>query len=132
MGEPGHGLTGTTPAHAFNDLEERPAVIYLSEISHNFKGKSYAYGGGHYRRSHVSKAIVSNGIQESIDTVQPVSNDSIDYYFELSTPHDVSRAVIMAFRFQIFVTRSNVVLVEGIQSNQPKILGVYTSLGQQK
>ena len=32
--EPGHGLTGTTPLHAVEDLPETPAVVYLSEVSH--------------------------------------------------------------------------------------------------
>ena len=32
--EPGHGLTGTTPLHALEDLPELPAVVYVSEVSH--------------------------------------------------------------------------------------------------
>lgn len=129
VGEPGHGLTGTTPTHAIRDLEERPAVLYLSEVSHNFKDKGFAYGGGHYRRSHVQNAIVvEDGVQKQ-DTVRPPSLDSIDYYFQLGTTYKVSSPVIMAFRFQIFVTRSRVALVEGIQSNQPKIIGMFDSLG---
>ena len=58
IGEPGHGLTGTTPLHAYKNLEEIPCVIYLSEISHNFDGKAYAFGGGHYRRSRLKNALV--------------------------------------------------------------------------
>ena len=38
----------------------------------------------------------------------------------------------MAFRYQIFVTRSDVVLVKGIQSGKPEIIGVYDSLGSEK
>ena len=57
-GEPGHGLSGTTPMHAVYELEERPAVVYVSEISHNFMGNAYCFGGGHYRRSHVKKVRV--------------------------------------------------------------------------
>ncbi|WZU02254.1 hypothetical protein MGH68_04345 [Erysipelothrix sp. D19-032] len=33
MGEPGHGLTGTTPAHAYRDLEELP-LYFISAKSH--------------------------------------------------------------------------------------------------
>lgn len=34
-GEPGHGLTGTTPYHAAHpDAEERPGYLYVSEVSH--------------------------------------------------------------------------------------------------
>ncbi|QIK70403.1 YhfX family PLP-dependent enzyme [Erysipelothrix sp. HDW6C] len=130
MGEPGHGLTGTTPAHAYHDLEELPAVIYLSEVSHNFRGKSYAYGGGHYRRSHVKHALINDGTLETRDGVIPVNDDSIDYYFELDHEQPVSATVIMAFRFQMFVTRSKVVLIEGIQSHNPQLLGVYDGIGK--
>ena len=40
-GEPGHGLTGTTPLHAYKDCVEVPCVAYVSEISHNFDGHAY-------------------------------------------------------------------------------------------
>ncbi|NLC42302.1 MAG: hypothetical protein GX775_05575 [Erysipelothrix sp.] len=72
--------------------------------------------------------MVEDGVQKQ-DTVRPPSLDSIDYYFQLGTTYKVSSPVIMAFRFQIFVTRSRVALVEGIQSNQPKIIGMFDSLG---
>jgi predicted amino acid racemase len=38
----------------------------------------------------------------------------------------------MAFRFQIFVTRSDVVLVKGIQEGCPGIVGIYDSQGRKK
>lgn len=131
-GEPGHGLTGTTPAHAKHNLEEVPSAVYLSEISHNFKDKSYAYGGGYYRRSHVKHVLVvdDKNNQNKLDVV-PMSADSIDYYFELTKNADVSASVIMAFRFQIFVTRSRVALVQGISKGTPEIMGIFDSLGKE-
>ena len=39
--EPGHGLTGTTPLHAVEDLPELPAVVYVSEVSHIHGGDAY-------------------------------------------------------------------------------------------
>ena len=129
-GEPGHGLSGTTPAHAYQDLEELPAVVYLSEISHNFRGQSYCYGGGHYRRSHVSKALIVNeDLSENISEVTPVNDDSIDYYFQIDGEQEVSASVIMAFRFQMFVTRSKIALVAGIKENKPRIIQMYDGLG---
>ena len=47
----------------------------------------------------------------------------------LSDLHTINETVIMAFRFQIFVTRSTVCIVKGIQSGNPEILGFYNSLG---
>src|SRR5882724_7441203 len=46
--EPGHGLTGTTALHAVEDLPERPAAVYLTEVSHHYGGRAYCFGGGLY------------------------------------------------------------------------------------
>ena len=130
-GEPGHGLSGTTPAHAHFDLEELPSVLYLSEISHNFRGSAYCYGGGHYRRSKLKGAlIVDSNNQRKRVAVIPPDDDSIDYYFEIPEVCTVSATVIMAFRFQIFVTRSKVALITGIQEGNPEILGMFDSQGR--
>lgn len=127
-GEPGHGLSGTTPAHLHLELEEQPCVIYVSEISHHFKGNSYCYGGGYYRRSHVELARIGNATCYA--RVLPPQPESIDYYFEIKGIYPIGDPVIMAFRFQIFVTRSDVVLVRGIKQGKPNIVGVYDSLGR--
>ncbi|AHA67714.1 alanine racemase domain protein [Shigella dysenteriae 1617] len=37
--------------------------------------------------------------------------------------------MVLYFRTQIFVTRSDVVLVSGIQRSEPEIVGRYDSLG---
>lgn len=132
-GEPGHGLTGTTPLHAVSDQPEIPAMVYVSEISHNFLGKAYCYGGGHYRRSHMSHALVGKDERTArMLTVLAPSDESIDYHFGLSEQCEVGETVVMAFRSQIFVTRSDVVLVEGISSGKPEIVGVYDSQGRKK
>lgn len=132
-GEPGHGLTGTTPMHAVQELEELPCVAYISEVSHNFKGKSYCYGGGCYQRGNIKSALVGKNFKsaEKLE-VTPTSLESIDYHFELLKECKIGDAVIMAFRFQIFVTRSDVVLIKGIQKNQPEIIGIYDSQGRIK
>lgn len=129
-GEPGHSLTGTTPAHACEDMDEKPTVVYVSEISHNFQDKSYCYGGGHYRRSHVSQALnVTQATRHVVDVI-PIEPDNIDYYFQLAQALPVSSTVIMAFRFQIFVTRSQVAIVKGIGTDSVEIMGIYDSLGK--
>ncbi|PWM36313.1 MAG: amino-acid racemase [Clostridiales bacterium] len=129
-GEPGHGLSGTTPLHAAADQEEIPAIVYLSEVSHNLDGKAYCYGGGHYRRSHVSQALIGGLQSGRIVGVTPPTDESIDYHFGLSGECPVSESVVMAFRTQIFVTRSRVALVEGISRGEPAISGIYTAQGQ--
>lgn len=129
VGEPGHGLTGSTPIHVNEKLEEKPCVIYLTEVSHNFKNHSYLYGGGYYRRSHVSNVLISSKNDYEFDEILPMNCDNIDYYFETKKSYDIGSTAIMAFRFQIFVTRSNVVILENIKNN-PRIAGVYDSQGR--
>lgn len=131
-GEPGHGLTATTPLHAHMDCVEQPCVTYVSEVSHNFDHNGYCYGGGFYRRSHLANALVGkDGTSAKRMKVEAPNLDSIDYYFTLENPCTINDTVVMAFRYQIFVTRSNVVLVEGIQDNRMHIVGIYNSLGDE-
>ncbi|MGL5041517.1 MAG: YhfX family PLP-dependent enzyme [Culicoidibacterales bacterium] len=131
QGEPGHALTGTTPMHAKEELAERPALIYVSEVSHTFEGKTYCYGGGYYRRGNLTNAKIINKTGEiSYTTVNPLDNESIDYYLELENLFAKGSTVLMAFRTQIFVTRSNVALVEGLSTNSPRLVGTYDSVGK--
>ena len=129
-GEPGHGLTGTTPLHAHTVCVEVPCVVYVSEISHHVAGKSFCFGGGYYRRSHVENALIGtdiNNLQKG-KVITP-DLDSIDYHFGLDRKYTINDTVLMAFRYQIFVTRSNVCIVEGIHSGNPKLVATYNSLG---
>ncbi len=132
-GEPGHGLTATTPNHVDSVQPEKACIAYVSEVSHNFDGLGYCYGGGFYRRSHVEYALVGR----SADALRPMkvippSVEAIDYHFGLSEGCCVGETVIMAFRFQVFVTRSDMVLIEGVSSGSPEICGVWDSLGNEK
>lgn len=129
QGEPGHALTGTTPLHAILDLPEIPALVYVSEISHNLDGHSYFYGGGYYRRGHFENVEVVDGNNAVFDAVLPLKDESIDYYIETKNEHPVGATVIASFRTQIFVTRSDLAIVSGLQSGKPHLVGIYDSLG---
>lgn len=132
-GEPGHGLTGTTPYHVGHEQPEKSCIAYVSEISHNFDGLAYCYGGGFYRRSHVENALVGRSADNlrSMKVVPP-SVEAIDYHFGLDRSCAVGETVIMAFRFQVFVTRSDMVLVEGVAEGNATVSSVWDSLGNQK
>ncbi|MGL5210123.1 YhfX family PLP-dependent enzyme [Cetobacterium sp.] len=131
-GEPGHALTGTTPFNSRNLEGEIPAIVYVSEISHNLDYNSYCYGGGHYRRSGMNSVLVGKNIKKMRRSpVEAPTLESIDYYFELCGNNNVGETVIGAFRTQIFVTRSSVALIEGVKSSNPKLVGVYDSLGRE-
>ena len=131
--EPAHGLTGTIPAHTANTMEEKICAVYVSEISHNFFGKAYCFGGGHYRRSHMERALVGRSLANAKEAdVQTPSMESIDYHLGLDREFAVGDTAVMAFRFQAFVTRADVVLVKGISKSRPEIIGIYDSLGNEK
>ena len=132
-GEPGHGLTGTTPMHAVFDMEEQPAVVYVSEISHNFMGHSYCYGGGHYRRSHIEHVLTGTTFEGArMLSVIPPADEAIDYHPGITQECQVGDTAVMAFRFQMFVCRSDIVLMEGLRSGTPKIAAVYDCTGRKK
>lgn len=132
-GEPGHGLTGTTPYHVGHEQPEKSCIAYVSEISHNFDGLAYCYGGGFYRRSHMENALVGRTADalRGVKVIAP-SVEAIDYHFGLSEACEVGETVIMAFRFQVFVTRSDMVLIEGVAEGNATVSSVWDSLGNQK
>lgn len=128
--EPGNSITGTTPNNYNGSASEIPAILYLTEISHNYEGKSYCYGGGLYCRGRAKNAIVFGGNKKRIVDVNMPCSENIDYYFSLEYEGDVSSTVIMSFRAQIFDTRSQVILIEGLRTNKPRIIGRYDSQGR--
>lgn len=130
--EPGHGLTGTTPYHsACADARERCGYVYVSEVSHDLGGHAFCYGGGHYRRGHVGRALVGATLDSAREVaVTPPSDESIDYHFGLSEPARVGDGVLMCFRTQMFVTRSEVAVASGISSGTPRLEGVFDAQGR--
>ena len=128
--EPGHGLSGTTPYHADHYGAEKPAYVYVTEVSHNADNKSYCYGGGYYRRGHLLHAAVGSSLGSTkICRVSPPLDECIDYHLELEGNFPVSTSVLMCFRTQMFVTRSSVAVVKGIQSGKPELCGIWSPLG---
>lgn len=127
-GEPGHGLSGTCPINILDDSIEIPSYLYISEISHRYKDKSYFYGGGFYPRGNMKYAYINN----KITSINKFNSDNIDYYFSLDGNYNIFEKIILCFRTQIFVTRSDVVLIEGIKNKNPIIVGRYSSIGIRK
>ncbi|MGX9929683.1 alanine racemase [Virgibacillus salarius] len=128
-GEPGHGLTGTTPIHAFKRLPEIPAMIYVSEVSHETKDHYQVIAGGFYGRSNMEGCLVGShkkSILQQYVAARQSSPEAIDYYGSIAKPDcfkvKIGDTAIFSFRTQIFVTRAHVALVEGIQSGTPKLV----------
>ncbi len=132
--EPGHALTGTTPMHKEGNEVEKPAIVYVSEISHFSNEKeAHFYGGGLYQRGNIEKALVGSSVEQLKENkvIASVDTNNIDYYGKIKNFKNikVGDTVIMSFRAQIFTARSTVVTVSGISSNKPKVTGVFTAQG---
>ncbi|WP_404454906.1 YhfX family PLP-dependent enzyme [Virgibacillus necropolis] len=128
-GEPGHGLTGTTPLHAFKDLAEKPAIVYVSEVSHKSDENYHVIAGGFYGRSNMEGCLVGHNQQTILNQyvqANQTSPETIDYYGAIDIPTDfpieIGDTAIFAFRTQVFVTRAHVALVEGIQAGNPTLI----------
>ncbi len=135
--EPGHGLTGTTPLHAIRDLEELPAALYLTEVSHLHAGRAYCFGMGLYVDPVIPDyevhALVGRegrlaATRKVAATIPPPG--MIDYYGQLHAPEArVGDSVVFGFRMQAFFRRAFVVPLRGVGTAAPEVVGVFTSDG---
>jgi predicted amino acid racemase len=135
QGEVGHALTGTTYLHAGLDQPEMPALVYVTEISHYDGQNAYAFGGGLYRRAGVQQALVqAEGGQHIQCDLLPLDPAAIDYYLTLRLPPGVRLQVgarmLIAARAQVFVSRSMVAVVTGVQTGMPELAGLYDAWGR--
>jgi predicted amino acid racemase len=125
--EPGHGLTGTTPLHAVEDLVEEPAIAYVSEVSHVHNGDAYVFGGGLYvdpvLGATATRALLvprGGGLDDAVELpVEMPTPGAIDYYAvvpEPPVPVAAGDTVVFGFRPQVFVSRSLTVGISGVGS----------------
>lgn len=135
--EPGHALTGTTPWHAVEQLPETPAVVYVSEVSHQHGGRAYCFGGGLYIDPvfppYQVRAVVGRSADQTslLDAALP-SREAIDYYaqLDLSTGRaEPGDTVVFGFRVQAFVSRAYTAGITGIASGTPQVAGVWFADG---
>jgi hypothetical protein len=152
--EPGHAVTGTTPQVLYPaaNSPERPAIIYLNEVSHLFESRAYVYGGGFYAcdtgvergddsryhgKSWEPHAFVGRDPATIFDQKVPVDKNSFfgradnatDYYGGTLLPTGdadirVGDTVIYGFRPQVFTTRANVAVVDNVDGDA-RLLGIF-------
>ncbi|TJZ46213.1 YhfX family PLP-dependent enzyme [Streptomyces piniterrae] len=130
-GEPGHALTGTTPLHAVDPRQpERPAYVYVSEVAHLLAdGRPALFGGGFYPRASIRSALIPRTGARLAVRAAPAAN--IDYY-RLLEPGDArpGDTAVLAFRTQVFTTRSTVAVVSGLDGGAGKLTGRYDPWGR--
>jgi predicted amino acid racemase len=127
--EPGHSLTGTSPDNIALPLA-MPALCYITEVSHCSGGYASCFGGGYYRRGQLRGALVKTPAGLEDVRVFPPDPEAIDYHLRIKGNFSSGAPVCMAFRTQIFVTRSRVALVEGLSVSRPLLHSIWDSRGQ--
>lgn len=142
--EPGHGLTGTTPAHAVSDLVEEPAIAYVSEVSHLWNDRAYVFGGGLYVDPVLGDVATSAIVVPAEGSASRVADldalpvempapEAIDYYATIPlhgrTDVAVGDTVIFGFRPQVFVTRASTAAVSGIGTGTHRVEGIWAADG---
>lgn len=124
--EPGHAFTGTTYQNAVDDsCAEKPALVYLTEVSHNWRDRSCVFGGGFYGRAQINHAVVDGENGRELIPACPVEPGNIDYYAELGCVKPVGTGLVYAFRTQMFMTHSDIAIVRGLASGRPELVGLY-------
>ncbi|HLZ57239.1 MAG TPA: alanine racemase [Ktedonosporobacter sp.] len=127
--EPGHALTGTTPNHAFygDALPERPAYVYVTEISHYVGDRAYAYGGGLFHDGYQAGSAVgalvgatgegalNNGV-EYLHAIKQI----IDYHVVLRPGNrcKVGDTALLCYRTQMQMTHSYIAVVSGLSDQR--------------
>ena len=75
--------------------------------------------------------VGSDPAQAKLLPIAAPDDDSIDYHFEIDGRCTVSETALMCFRAQIFTTRSQVAIVEGLHQGTPRISGLYDAMGKE-
>ena len=127
--EPGSALIGETPWHAVNDANEVPAMVYVTEVTHELDGRVYTLGGGFYARSRLRSALVFGEGDPVEAPVVELPAAEIDYYGALQMPAGCRAAVgataVYAFRAQAFVSRATVAVVAEVAGGDPQVVGLF-------
>jgi predicted amino acid racemase len=132
--EPGHALTGTTPAHVAQDLVESPAALYLTEVSHRHGEAAYCFGGGLYVDPVFPPYQIRAWANGRLVDAELPPREAIDYYGRLIPGDDpmpsIGDPVVFGFRIQAFVTRAYVAGIDGVSTGHPRVTGIWDASGE--
>ena len=148
--EPGSALTGSNTYHLFTDDEpEKPAMVYLTEVSHIWDQKVDVFGEGFFIDD--PPVSLSEGFKHqayfgsSPEKIMERKMDflgigarggsgfaKIDYHGILDAKGQevhVGDSVVFGFRGQLFMDRSYSAVVEGLSTGNPRLVGVWDWAG---
>jgi predicted amino acid racemase len=133
--EPGHALLGGSLLHALEDLPEKPAQVYVSEVSHRWEGELYTIGSGMLyvesfggAQTSPVRCIVGRTYREALENSATMTyRGHVDYY---AVCEDVPGArpgdtALYALHPQFFVNRAYVAVASGLTSGTPRIEAIF-------
>ncbi len=139
--EPGHGLLGTTISQMkLGSSLERPSYVYVSEISHHYRGKAYAFGGGIWSlmaglfdQEWSFQVLVGSDAESARANVLDYAHipQIIDYHLpiEQGARCKVGDTVVFPIYTQAQMTRSYTAAVSGIGAGYPVVEGLFDHAG---
>lgn len=151
--EPGSALSGHATLNLSKESPERPAVVYLTEISHYVDDEAWVLGGGFFLddppvpelRDFGSRrrALVGTTPEAILDSTARFLGTSgsaasgfgaIDYYGTLELRRNefpIGASVVFGFRTQAFMTRANIAIVSGLEAGSPELEGLFDVRGRE-
>jgi predicted amino acid racemase len=127
--EPGAALVGSGRFHALMDMPERPAQVFVSEITHHWAGYAYAIGGGFGFVWDMDgtmspfRAIVGTTLEQA--SAQPLEFAGPPWYDVYGLFHDPDRVarvgdtLLFAHLPQVIMERCYVAAVSGVSTGKP-------------
>jgi predicted amino acid racemase len=134
--EPGSAMTGSTQFHLHQDLPERPAQIYVSEVMHEWAGDVYTHGGGltwlFQPDEWQPRALVGSSLEEARRRVMTMRIKGVVDYFGAGRlpgpPPRIGETVVYPLLLpQIFMNRAYVAAVSGVSVGSPRVEGLFDS-----
>ncbi len=129
--EPGAALVGSSRFHAIQSMPERPAQVYVTEISHHWDGNAYARGGGFNfvwdmgGRLLPFRALVGSSFEEACEQVLTFQEPPwYDVFGMFADPDQVASpgdTLLFSHLAQAVVERGYVAAVSGVSRGQPKL-----------
>lgn len=139
--EPGHGLLGTTVSQMMlGSTREQPSYVYVSEISHHYKGKAYAFGGGLWSlmaglfgQEWTFPVLVGADSESAKANVLDYAHipQIIDYHLPIEQGErcQVGDTIVFPIYTQAQMTRSYTAAVSGIGAGYPTLEGLFDHAG---
>jgi predicted amino acid racemase len=133
--EPGAGVTGCGMPHAYHDLPEKPAQVYVTEVMHHWDGETYTLGGGGtYIESfggHLDyplRCMIGSTFDEAKDNFFSLGERGVlDYHLVAvdGKQSKVGDTAVWGFHPQYFANRAYVAIVTGISRGEPKVAALF-------